>query len=45
MEEKNSKAFEDKPPVLGSWRNFYKLVIGVLLLLIAVFYGITQYYA
>lgn len=34
---------DDAPPVLGSWRNIYLLVMGNLLLLIAVFWAITRW--
>jgi len=33
-----------KPPVMGSWKNLYILVLSVLIVLILVFYAITQYY-
>ncbi len=29
---------EDPPPILGSWRNFYGLVLGMLALDIAMLY-------
>lgn len=29
---------EEPPPILGSWRNFYTLVLGVLVLDIAMLY-------
>jgi hypothetical protein len=32
---------EDPPPLLGSWRALYALVIGELAALVAVFYAIT----
>ena len=34
---------EEKPPVLGSWRNVYLLVVSVLFVLIAVFYALTRW--
>ena len=34
----------DNPPVLGKWKNFYWLLIIVLLSLIGIFYAITQYF-
>ena len=35
----------DAPPVLGSWRNIYLLVLGNLALLVALFWAITRAYA
>jgi hypothetical protein len=35
---------EPRPPILGSWRNVYALVIGVLALLIVLFYCFTKYF-
>ncbi len=34
---------EAAPPILGSWRNVYALVILVLAVLIALFYGLTRW--
>jgi len=34
---------EDRPPVLGSWRNVYLLVASVLAVLIALFYALTRW--
>ncbi|HEX8516836.1 MAG TPA: hypothetical protein VF868_11595 [Bacteroidia bacterium] len=39
MEEK-----EEKSPIMGSWRNVYALVIGVLIAVIVLLYLFTQYY-
>jgi hypothetical protein len=33
----------DAPPLLGSWRNVYALVVGVLAVLIALFYALTRW--
>ncbi|MEO8602682.1 MAG: hypothetical protein ABI629_08905 [bacterium] len=33
------------PPMLGSWRNLYLLVIGELALLVALFYALTRWAA
>jgi hypothetical protein len=42
----NDQELEDnKPPVLGHWKNFYWLLVIVLISLIAIFYSITQYFA
>jgi hypothetical protein len=35
---------EEKSPILGSWRNVYALVIGVLIVVIISLYSLTQYY-
>ncbi len=35
---------EEKSPILGSWRNVYALVIGVLVLIIVLLYVFTQQY-
>lgn len=41
----NDKDIEnDKPPVLREWKNLYWLLIIVLISLIGIFYGITQYF-
>ncbi|WP_168194036.1 hypothetical protein [Pontibacter sp. SGAir0037] len=34
----------DKPPLLGSWRNIYLLVLANLAVLIVLFYIITRLY-
>ncbi|HEY0094205.1 MAG TPA: hypothetical protein VGB96_07775 [Archangium sp.] len=36
---------DDAPPLLGSWRNIYTLVLGTLALLVALFWAITRAYA
>lgn len=33
----------DRPPVLGSWRNVYALVVAVLATLIVLFYALTRW--
>ena len=33
----------DPPPLLGSWRNVYALVVVVLAALIALFYALTRW--
>lgn len=35
---------DNKPPVLGKWKNFYWLLIIVLVILISIFYTITLYF-
>lgn len=34
---------DEAPPVLGSWRNVYALVVLVLVVLIALFYALTRW--
>jgi len=34
---------EAAPPILGSWRNVYLLVLAVLAVLIALFYALTRW--
>lgn len=34
----------DKPPLLGSWKSLYLLVLGNLVFLIVLFYIITKFY-
>jgi len=33
----------EPPPVLGSWRNVYALIVLVLAVLIALFYALTRW--
>ncbi|CAH0994466.1 hypothetical protein EMA8858_00576 [Emticicia aquatica] len=40
-----SEAETDSPPILGTWRNVYTLVVGTLVLLIVLFYAFTLYFA
>ncbi len=35
----------EPPPLLGTWRNVYLVVLGWLAVLIAVFYAFTRYFA
>lgn len=35
---------EEKPPILGTWKNVYALVIGVLVAVIIFLYIFTQYF-
>ena len=34
---------EAPPPILGSWRNVYTLVLSVLAVLIVLFYALTRW--
>jgi hypothetical protein len=36
---------DDAPPILGSWRNIYLLVLGNLGLLVLLFWALTRVYA
>lgn len=47
MDHKQSQAdgSRDHPPVFKSWRGWYLLVIGFLLLLIILFYLLTKTYS
>lgn len=36
---------DERPPILGSWRNLYMVVLAWLTLLIVVFYFFTQYFS
>ena len=42
--DKQLQREDHTPPILGSWRKLYLLVLGNLALLIAVFYLLTKYY-
>jgi hypothetical protein len=35
---------EEPPPLLGSWRNLYALVLGNLVFLVLVFWLLTRMY-
>lgn len=36
---------DDRPPLLGSWRNLYLMVIGTLAGLVLIFWWLTRHYA
>jgi hypothetical protein len=36
---------DDAPPLLGSWRNIYLLLLGTLALLVALFWALTWIYS
>lgn len=36
---------DDRPPLLGSWRNLYLVVIGTLATLVTVFWWLTRTYS
>lgn len=43
--EKPASALEERPPLLGSWRNLYLVVLGNLALLILLFWLFTRIYS
>ena len=45
MQHENKQLEDSKPPVLGSWRNLYWLVLGALVGQIIIYFAITQYFA
>ncbi len=36
---------DDAPPLLGSWRNLYIATIGTLVVLVVVFWVLTEVYS
>jgi hypothetical protein len=36
---------EEKPPLFRSWKTWYKLVLGVLLIQVIVYFLITKYFS
>ncbi|MCP3100307.1 hypothetical protein LZ198_15660 [Myxococcus sp. K15C18031901] len=36
---------DDAPPLLGSWRNIYLLVLGTFVLFVALCWALTEAYA
>ncbi|MCI0572143.1 MAG: hypothetical protein L0Y66_15415 [Myxococcaceae bacterium] len=36
---------DETPPLLGSWRNIYLLVVGTLAVLVALFWALTEAYS
>jgi len=40
--KKSSNPESEKPPVFGSWRMFYIIVVSWLFLMILIFYALTQ---
>ncbi len=40
-----SKASEDKPPILGSWNRMYTMVIVLHFVIISLFILFTKYYS
>jgi hypothetical protein len=36
---------DDAPPLLGSWRNIYLVVLGSLVLYVALFWALTRIYS
>ncbi|WP_338762273.1 hypothetical protein WAF17_17285 [Bernardetia sp. ABR2-2B] len=44
VKEKESDEFE-KPPIFGTWKTFYSVVLGELVLLIVLFYLFGHYFS
>ena len=44
MSEPTRPELDDAPPVLGTWRNVYLLVIGNLALLVTLFWALSRAY-
>ena len=36
---------QEKPPILGTWKNVYSLVVIVLVLVISMLYYFTQHFS
>jgi hypothetical protein len=36
---------DDVPPLLGSWRNIYLVVLGTFVLFVALFWALTKAYS
>lgn len=45
MSQPERPELEDAPPVLGSWRNVYAVVLGTLAVLVALFWALSRAYA
>ncbi len=45
MTEETREVDEGKPPFFDSWSKMYALVMGVLAVLILLFYLFTEYYS
>ena len=43
--EASQEGLESPPPVLGSWRNLYALVLGWLALQVVVYWALTVMYS
>jgi hypothetical protein len=41
----NQEELDDRPPILGSWKNLYILVLVVHAIIIVLFYLITRAYS
>jgi hypothetical protein len=44
MTDPQRPEFEDAPPVLGSWRNVYGVVLGTLAAVVVLFWALSQAY-
>lgn len=48
MKEENIKTEEnefEKPPIFGTWKTFYSVVLGELVVLIVLFYLFGSYFS
>jgi hypothetical protein len=41
----NPSEDSEPPPILGTWRNLYALVLGVLIVVIALLWALTRAYS
>jgi hypothetical protein len=44
MSEPKRPELDDAPPVLGTWRNLYLLVLGNLALMVTLFWWLSRAY-
>lgn len=45
MTEEQHDPLDDRPPLLGSWRNLYLVVVGTLAGLVTIFWWLTRVYS
>ena len=45
MKSQSALGQDEPPPILGSWRNLYVVVLGWLAILVIVFYAFTHYFS
>lgn len=43
--ESNDELIEPPPPILGSWRNVYAAVLGVLVVVVLALWIVTRVYS
>lgn len=44
MSDPQRPELDDAPPVLGTWRNVYLVVVGNLALMVALFWALSRAY-